>query len=227
MKLTEKLIKTLICSTFFFIVTGFSAYSDLKQNDEYSCAPVAAANCATGILNQNFQPDTIIQMFSKLAKTDNNGTTAQNLCSALETFFLKTNLKTNIKYYGIRKVERKYNSKEAINVCKELLNGSSVILNFGIYKKQGNTYKRTYGHYVNAYECKGSKILIADPYSKNEPRYIELTRMEKIRLKNTSDSEKYSLRRYDYYEISPAFEYQANDEKAILNGIIKVYPLYL
>lgn len=227
MKNIEKFIKTLICLTIFVIVTGFSSYSDLKQNDEYSCGPVTAANCAINILNQKFQPDTIIQAFSKLTKTDKNGTTAQNLCSALETFFLKTKLKTNIRYYGIRKVERKYISQKAINICDELHNGSSIILNFGIYKKYGSTYKRSYGHYVNAYECKDSKILIADPYSKNAPRYIELTKISKNKLKNTADSEKYSLRRFNYYEISPAFEYQSADEKAVLNGIIKIYPLYL
>ncbi len=45
--------------------------------------------------------------------------------------------------------------------------------------------KRQYGHYVNAYSCKGKSILIADPYSKNKSLfYIELDKLSGIRIKN-------------------------------------------
>lgn len=222
-----KIVKTFLCLVLFCLVTGFS---DLKQNDEYSCGPVCAANCAINILNQNFPRDELIQTFTVLAKTDKNGTTSQNLCSALEKFFLKTNLKTHIKYYGIRKVERKYNSHKAINICEELHRGSSVILNLGFYKYNVNedSFRRIDGHYVNAYACKEGKILIADPYNKEKtPFYIELEKAGKSKIKNTKDNEKYSRKRYSYYKVSPGFDYQKPDETVFLNGIITVYPHFI
>lgn len=220
----NKFLKIFVCLTLFCFVTGFS---DFKQYDEFSCGPVAAANCAVNVLNQNLPLDTLIQTFTSLSKTDKNGTTSQNLCRALEAFFLKTNLKTNVKYYGIRKVERKYKSRKALNICDEIHRGNSVILNVGFYKASSDGYKRIYGHYLNAYECKANKVLIADPYSKSGPRYVELKKPDDKRIYNTKDNEKYSLRKFNYYEILPSFEYQKSDEKVILNGIISIYPNYL
>ena len=71
-----------------------------------------------------------------LAETDQYGTTAQNLINAIEKYLLSKRLHTDIKYYGIRKVEKKYKSKTPLNICEELQNGRSVILNIGFINKK-------------------------------------------------------------------------------------------
>lgn len=224
----KKLVKTFLSISLLLIVSGFS---DIKQSDEYSCGPVCAANCVINILNQNLEPQKLVAVFTELAKTDKNGTTSQNLCTAIETFFGKTKLKTNIKYYGIRQVDRKYRMSHPLNICEEIERGSSVVLNLGFYKQQGKFFQRTEGHYVNAYACKDNQILIADPYSRDKaPFYVTLEKYDTrkgFKIKNNKDNEKYGKRKYTYYKVSPKFDYLTNDETAFLNGIISIYPLYL
>ena len=215
-------IVCLIVSCFVF------GFSDLKQKDEYSCGSVSAANAVINILNTNNDTEHLVSTMKILAKTDQYGTTAQNLISAIENYLLSKQLHTDIKYYGIRKVEKKYKSKKPLNICDELQHGRSVILNIGFYKQKDSSLKRQYGHYVNAYSCRGKSILIADPYSKNKSLfYIELDKLSGIKIKNPKDNEKYSLKNYDYMQITPAFEYQKEDEIPVLNGIISIYPLYI
>lgn len=221
----KRLFFAIVCIIVSCFVFGFS---DIKQKDEYSCGPVSAANAVINILNTNNDTKQLVSTMEILTGTDRYGTTAQNLISAIEKYLLSKRLHTDIKYYGIRKVEKKYKSKKPLNICAELQNGRSVILNIGFYKQKDSSLKRQYGHYVNAYSCKGENILIADPYSKNKSLfYIELDKLSGIRIKNPKDNEKYSLKKYDYMRITPAFEYQKKDEIPILNGIISIYPLYI
>lgn len=230
MTLFSNFLKSFLCLLLVLVVTGFS---DIKQNEEYSCGPVCAANCVVNILNRNFDRDELVQTFTVLAKTDKNGTTAQNLCSAIEQFFNKTKLKTNIKYHGIRQVDRKYRMSTPINICNEFQKGNSVILNLGFYKQEGRVFVRKEGHYVNAYACKEGKILIADPYAKDKPPfYITLEKMNRLKIRNPKDNEKYSLKQYGlrkngYYKVVPVFEYLTPDYTIFLNGTISIQPYFL
>lgn len=223
--MVKRYLKILIAILLLCFVFGFS---DIKQNDEYSCAPVCAANCVINILNQKLSETELIKTLAQDAHTDKNGTTANNLILAVEKYLKKRHLDTEIKYYGIRKVARKYESRKPLNICEELQNGRSVILNAGIYKKYSKILKRTQGHYMNAYACKGDEILIADPYAKNRSTfYIKLQKLDNIQVKNYKDNEKFSRINYEYYQIIPNFDYLSNDEVMLLNGVISIYPLYL
>lgn len=155
--MTKKLFKVFCLAIISCFIFGFS---DIKQKDEYTCAPVCAANCISDIFNQKFEPDALVQELSKLAKTGKDGTTAQNLISAIEKYVSKKHLQTQIKYYGIRRVSRHYESQKPLDICEELQNGRFVILNIGFYENNKGVLMRKDGHYVNACACEGSKILI-------------------------------------------------------------------
>ena len=220
-----KMKKIFLLFVLIFFTCGFS---DIKQKDEYTCAPVCAANCLINILSVKKDEEKLVKNFIRLAKTDKNGTTAQNLIKALEIYLKKNHINTEIKYSGIRIVDKKYRTKNPINICEEIQNGSSIILNIGIYNSKNGTFTRNGGHYINANACRGNKILISDPYAKNsEPFYIELEKINFAKIINPKDNEKYSHKSFNYQVITPGFDYLQPDEKAILNGIIKIYPIYL
>lgn len=221
----KKLFAILFCITLSCFGYGFS---DIKQQEEYTCAPVCAANCIIDILNQKIEPNSLVQELCKNAKTDNQGTTAQNLITAIEKYLAKKHLQTQIKYYGIRRTAKQYQAKKPLNICEELQNGRFIILNIGFYEHSNGVLKRKDGHYVNACSCKNNRILITDPYAKDKsPFYIELHKPSNLNIKNTKDNEKYNNKNYEYYKIKPDFDYQTANETALLNGIISIYPLYL
>lgn len=223
--MTKKLFKVFCLAIISCFIFGFS---DIKQKDEYTCAPVCAANCISDIFNQKIESESLVQELARLAKTGKNGTNAQNLISAIEKYVSKKHLQTQIKYYGIRRVSRHYESQKPLDICEELQNGRFVILNIGFYENNKGVLMRKDGHYVNACACEGSKILITDPYAKEKgPFYIELSKKENLHIKNTKDNERYNNKKYQYYEITPDFDYQSDKETALLNGVISIYPLYL
>ena len=218
----RKILQSLFSTILLCFVCGFS---DIKQEDEYSCAPVSAANC---IINyNNFDNNDLVEYFSKTAKTSTKGTKANNLCKALDKYFVKNKRKAYIKYYGIRPVDKKFRSDKALNIFDEISNGKSVILNIGVYEQNGNVLKRKYGHYVNAVDInKDGKILITDPYTK-EPYFIEIKNYKlnsKIKH-NKDDNERICRKKYDYKEITNV-PYLENNEKALLNGVISVNLIY-
>lgn len=209
----------------FCFVCGFS---DIKQPDEYTCGPACAVNCVLNILNNKADIQKLLGYFTRIAKTDVNGTKANNLIKALDVYLQTYNIKSDIKYYGIRRVEKKYKVQTPLNVCDELKNGRSVILNLGFYKIEDNKYIRTGGHYVTACECKGNSVYIADPYVKMEGLYpIRLEKVSGIKIKNPRDDEKYSNTKFEYYKILPVLKYQNSNEEILLNGIISIFPHYL
>ena len=218
----KKLFKILFSVILLCFVCGFS---DIKQNDEYSCAPVCAANC---IINyNNFDNNNLVEYFSKEAKTSTKGTKANNLCKALDKYFILHKRQAYIKYYGIRPVDKKFRSDKVLNIFDEITNGKSVILNIGVYEQHGKVLNRKYGHYVNAVNIdENGKILVTDPYAK-EPYFIEI-KDYKLNSKikhNKDDNERVCRKKYDYKEITNV-PYLENNEKALLNGIISIHLIY-
>ncbi len=219
----KKVFFTLFC----IILSGFvCGFSDIKQKDEYTCAPVCAANC---IINyNNFDNKNLVEYFSKQAKTTEKGTTANNFCKALEKFFKKNKRTAYIKYYGIRPVSKRFSSEKPLDIVKEISNGKSVILNIGVYSSEGKVYKREYGHYINAVMLQeNGKITVTDPYAK-EPYSIELKDFKTINLKikhNKDDNERVIDKKYAYKEITN-IPYLEKNETALLNGVISVHLIY-
>lgn len=212
----------------FILILFTCGFSDIKQKDEYTCGPVCAANCVINILSRSDSPQKLVKHFIKSAKTSKKGTTAQKLIKSIEIYLAKNHIKTDIKYYGIRHVEKNYQSPVPIDICDELQRGSSIILNLGFYSYKNGIFKRNGGHYVNANSCDGKKILISDPYAKHSsPFYIQLKSKPAGRISNPIDNEKYNSIDYEYFAISPDFDYLNPSEIVFLNGIIKIYPLYL
>lgn len=220
LKKSFKILAGLILLCF---VCGFS---DIKQKDDYTCAPVCAANC---IINyNNFKAENLVEYFSKEAKTTKKGTKANNLCKALEKYFLQHKRTAYIKYYGIRHVDKRFKSNKPLNITDEISNGKSIILNIGVYEKDGNLLKRKYGHYINAVTLdKSGEITVTDPYAK-EPYSIELKDFPTTNLKikhNKDDNERVFDREYTYKEITN-IPYLENNETALLNGVISVHLIY-
>ncbi len=219
----NKIFKTLFLITLFCFVSGFS---DIKQKNEYSSAPVCAANC---IINyNNFDTENLVEYFTETAKTDKRGTKTNNLCKSLEDYFSENNRTAYIKYFGIRPVNKRFLSEKPLDIVEEISNGRSVILNIGIYKKDGNQYIRQYGHFVNAvYVNDKGQILVTDPYAKESaPFWTELKEAGYIKTKhNKFDNERVLKKVYDYKQLLN-IPYLQEDEIAFLNGVISINLIY-
>lgn len=219
----KKVFFTLFCIILSCFVCGFS---DIKQKDEYTCAPVCATNC---IINyNNFKTENLVEYFVKEAKTTKKGTKVNNLCKALEKYFIQHKRTAYIKYYGIRPVDKRFKANKTLNITDEISNGKSIILNIGVYEKDGNLLKRKYGHYINAVMLQeNGKITVTDPYAK-EPYSIELKDFKTINLKikhNKDDNERVIDKKYAYKEITN-IPYLEKNETALLNGVISVHLIY-
>ena len=218
--MTKKFFKSLFLLALLFIVSGFS---DIKQKDEYSCAPVCAANCIINYNSFKNNESELIKYFSKTAKTSEKGTKTNNLCKALEKYFKQNKRSAIIQYDGIRPVDKRFKSPKTLNTFNELQSGKSVILNIGVYKFDGTTYKRIYGHYVNAINIdEKGQILVTDPYEKAKAFYIDLKDINTPAIQhNKDDNEKVIKNDFNYKEVN-GIPYLKQDERALLNGIISI-----
>lgn len=218
----KKIFKVLTCLLLSSFVFGFS---DIKQRDDFTCAPVSAANCVVNY--NNFDSNNLVEYFSKEAKTTTKGTKVNNLCKALDKYFIQHKRQAYIKYYGIRPVDKKFRSDKVLNIFDEISNGKSVILNIGVYEQQENVLNRKYGHYVNAVDIgENGKFLITDPYAK-APYFVEIKDYNlNVQIKhNKDDNEKVLHKKYDYKEIINV-PYLEKNEKALLNGVVSVHLIY-
>ncbi len=216
----KKFFKTLLLITSICFAAGFS---DIKQIDEYSCAPVCATNC---IINYNSFKNTdseLVKYFSENAQTTQKGTKTNNLCKALAKYFKQHNRSAIIKYDGIRPVNRVFKSKKALDIKEELQNGKSVILNIGIYEYDGKTYTRKYGHYVNAINInEKGQILLTDPFEKGAAFYVDIENPESSNIRhNKNDNERVCKNNFKFKSLK-GIPYLKNNETALLNGIISI-----
>lgn len=209
-------------------------FPDIKQENEYYCAPCACANALIyldGVNNNN--PYKLVNELALLFKTDTDGTTSENLCKGIEKYYSAKGQNVNIEYIGFRDVDKKYKISDMPDldkIKKAISEKKAVILNLGIYKKQGQTYKRQYGHFVNAigagsngFAFDNSYLSITDPYNKvSGKHYIKLQKIEKGTLEHNKDDNEIALTNNasGFYEITPKFNYFDNDEVALLNGVI-------
>lgn len=198
--------------TFFLLLSFpvFADYSNIKQEDEFSCGVCTAANL---INNQGVSLD--FNELKRILKLSKKGITSNNLCKGLEKV-----LNTKIKYYGIKNVNKKYKVSDEIDLNKIDL-GSGAILNFGVYDEN---LVRQWGHYVNLIKIENKTLWIIDPYDKNS--YIQKIEVQKIsnkQLKNKNDNEKYS-KIFEYYLITTPLNYLEQNERAYINGIVITKP---
>lgn len=219
------MIKNWLILFFALVLLSGSCLAEnlVKQQDEYSCAPVSSYNLITKLCT-DCKKD--IQKLQKLEKTNIKGTTTYNLCRGLKKYFKKQSITAQIKYYGIKKI-RKYKISSNINVeelTSEISNNSQSILNIGIYIKNSNgNYVRQWGHYVNLISIEENKQLIVfDPYDKNETPIIwKLKQLNGVCLENINDNEKYE-KTTNIYAIENKIDYLEPNEIAIINGIVVV-----
>lgn len=190
----------------FSAIPVLADYSNIKQQDEFSCGVCASYN-----LISNMGKEADFNSLKRELRLSKKGVSSNNLCKGLEK-----SLSRNIKYYGIKKVNKKYKVSNEIDLNKiNLKNGA--ILNFGVYDKN---FVRQWGHYVNLIKIDNNTLWIIDPYSKDA--YIQRIEVQKIcnhRLNNINDNEKYS-RTTEYYLITTPLKYLSKDEAAYINGII-------
>ncbi len=199
----KKLVLTILL---FSAIPVLAEYSNIKQEDEFSCGVCSAYN-----LINNIGKKVDYGSLKRDLRLSRKGVTSNNLCKGLEK-----SLKTNIKYYGIKKVDKKYKVSNEINL-EEINLKSGAILNFGVYDKNS---VRQWGHYVNLIEINNNTLSIIDPYDKEA--YIQKIQVQKNinkQLKNINDNEKYS-KTSEYYLITTPLKYLSKDEAAYINGII-------
>lgn len=200
-----------------------SAYSFTNQTDEYSCANFASLNLINEACKTCQTPS--VNYIKKLQHTNKKGTTTYNLCKGLEKYFIKERINPQINYYGIKSVKyyKQDNSIDFSDIKKQLNNGYYAILNLGVYTKDNNgNYIRQYGHYINLIAIADDKLKIFDPYDKNsDESYWQISSIDKIKLININDNEKY-CNSNKYYIITSAINYLKSNEIAIINGIITV-----
>ena len=217
----KKFLQSLFLIVIFCFVSGFS---DIKQQDDYTCAPVCATNCIVNYNSFKNSDNELIQYFGKTAKTTKKGTKTNNLCKAIAKYFKQNKRSAIIKYYGIRPVDKIFKSEKPLDITKELQNGKSIILNIGIYEFDGKTYHRKYGHYINAIDINNKgELLVTDPYEKGDAFYIELTEIDQTATikHNKNDNERICRNNFKYKEIK-GLPYLKNSEKALINGIISI-----
>jgi len=219
------MIKNGLILFFLLVLLSNSCFAEnlVKQQDEYSCAPVSSYNLITKLC-PDCEKD--IKELQKLEKTNFKGTTTYNLCQGLKKYFKKQSKTVQIKYYGIKKV-KKYKISSNINIeelTSEISNNSQSILNIGIYIKNSNgNYVRQWGHYVNLISIEGNKQLIVfDPYDKNKTPIIwKLRQLNDFCLENINDNEKYE-KTTNIYAVENKIHYLEPNEIVIINGIVIV-----
>lgn len=210
--------------------------SDIKQPNEYYCAPCAGANAVISLLKPiQINNSLMVNNLAYYMKTDTKGTTSENLCKGLEKYFNSQGLFVKIDYKGFRDVDKKYKSSDLPDIKiikKELKDGNQVILNLGVYKKSGENYVRQYGHFVNAvsagsngFSFDENSFAVTDPYNKTSGlQYIKFKPILSGKLVHNSDDNEKALtdNAKGFYELSPKFNYFENGETAILNGVIVI-----
>lgn len=225
-----------------------SQYPDLKQYSlpkvgEYYCGPVSAANSIIDLAQKGYpelyksNPNSLIYELARYFKTDEHGTTTNNLCTGIEAYIKSKGYQAQIKYQGLRPTEQKYSAGQVPDldwIKQELEKKNTVILNIGIYKKEvkdGKTiYKRHYGHYVNVtgkntngLAADANYLNIHDPYDRVKgEHYIKTTPISEGKFINNSDDNEARLtdNAAGFLEIPTRFNYFASDEVAVIDGII-------
>lgn len=208
-------------------------YSDVKQKNEYYCAPAAAANSIITLTSSKNNSETLVEELAHIMHTDKSGTTSNNFCKGIEEYFNSKGRNIKIEYSGFRNVDKKYKTGELPDFEKiknALKNNCAVVLNLGVYKKIGDKYIRQYGHFVNAvnagfngYSADKNSLSITDPYNKiGGLHYISLKPIESGKLIHNKDDNEVALtdNAKGFYEISPKFNYFEYAETAVLNGVI-------
>lgn len=225
-----------------------AAYPDLKQYNlpkvgEYYCGPVSAANSIINLAQNGFpelyksNPTSLIYELARYFKTDEHGTTTNNLCTGIEAYINSKGYQTQIKYQGLRPTEQKYSAGQVPDldwIKQELEKKNAVILNIGIYKKQnlnGKTfYQRHYGHFVNVsgkntngLTADANYLSIYDPYDRIKgEHYIKTTPINEGKFINNSDDNEARLtdNAAGFLEIPTKFSYFNSNEIAVIDGII-------
>lgn len=224
---------------------------DLKQYEipgleEYYCGPVSAANgiimqAQRGFsrLYQSQESKALIYELGGYFNADKNGTTTANMITGLQSFVNAKGYNCNLKYQGFRPIDSKYKTSTLPNldwIKGEINKNNTVLLNIGVYKKSvkdGKTiYTRQYGHFVTA-TGQGSNgismdpncLTIHDPYNRvSGNHYIKTQEITQGKFIHNPDDNESTLtdNAVGFYEISPKFNYFANDEVGILNGVISL-----
>ena|GEM_PF-1639432 len=228
----------------FYTDSSVNMISDLKQHNEYYCAPTCAANALLNLaskgnfhLGENFE--NLIEGMAKTMKTSDKGTTSNNMCAGLDEYVRNMGYNCKIKYQGFRDVNPKYkrdNMPSMAWIKNELDQGKSIIVNIGIYKKVNENgkavYKRDSGHYINVigYGSNGiakdpNCLTITDPYNKVQGNhYIKLNKIEEGKFVHNPTDDEVSLTNNakGFYEITPRFNYFDPDEIGVLNAAVSV-----
>lgn len=224
---------------------------DLKQYDlpnvgEYFCAPVSVADGIISLSKKGFpqlykqeNSTALINELASYFKTDEKGTTTNNMCLGLESFINSKGYNSNIKYQGFRPTEQKYHTTliPDLNWIKqEMDKQNAVILNLGVYKKttqNGKTvYKRQYGHFVlatgkntNGVGIDPNYLSIHDPYDRVKGNhYIKTSSIAEGKfIHNSDDNEKVLTdNAKGFIEIPTKFNYFSSDEVAVIDGAISL-----
>ena len=219
-------------------------YPDLKQNDEYSCGPISAANSIIWLRNNGFpnlctsnHSSALVDELSKsvkLIKSENKGTSSNNMCTGLENFINSKGYKiSKLEYQGIRPVDNKYKTSmipDIEKIKREIKKDNVILLNLGIYNKKNTHYERQYGHWVtvtgsgdNGYIADNNYLTIHDPYSKvNGNFYIKPIKIERGKFFHNSDDNEKTLtdNASGFYEISQKFNYFRNSEVGVIDGAV-------
>lgn len=227
-----------------------SEYPDLKQYNipkvgEYYCGPVSAANSIIDLSQNGFpqlyksNSDSLIYELARYFKTDEHGTTTNNLCTGIEAYINSKGYQAQIKYQGLRPTEQKYfvgNTPDFNWIKQELGKKNTVILNLGVYRKEvkdGKTiYKRHYGHFVNVtgkningLNADTNYLSIYDPYDRVKgEHYIKITPIiEGTFINNTDDNEaRLTDNAAGFLETPTKFSYFNSNEIAIIDGVISL-----
>lgn len=217
------------CAVLPFKALKADIISDIKQKDEYSCAPAAAANSVIHLTHNQTNQDLLVSRLAYLMKTDTKGTTTNNLCKGLSEYLNANGFNAVIKYSGFRETDDIFKTEELPDIEKiktSIKNGDAIILNLGIYKKFGDIYLRQYGHFVNAVDFENDvSFLITDPYDKNNTQnYIKLSRLNEGKLIHNKDDNEIALtdNAEGFYEILSGINYLKPDEIAIINGAVTI-----
>lgn len=227
-------------------IQSIKNYPDLKQPDEYSCGPYAAANAILYLsqsgypnLNRHSNPTSLANEIRTYIDTDmttgsQTGTTSDKFCKGLEHFIKDKGYKCKrIEYQGVRPVDNKYKTSSLPDndkIQSEISKGNIVLLNLGVYKKDSSTYERQYGHWVtavgtgtNGYITDPGCVKIHDPYDKVPgANYIKFNKLASGRLiHNADDNEPFPTENANgLYEIPKKFNYFRQRELGILEGYI-------
>ena len=221
--------------------------TEFPHDGEFYCGPVAASNVIMNLAEEGYSNITggknqveVTKELAKFFKTDEHGSTCNNVAQGLYNFILSKGYKIKrLEYQGLREVDRfKKATKPNIDDLKKSLEKSGIVLlDCGYYKMTLNngkpTYKREYEHWVplvgHSYDGRKAdenSLIIHDSFarccSSKSNRYLKLHEIKNgTLLSGDWEIEKWSpCDANGYFEAENDLGYMHPDLKFILDGAV-------